>query len=57
MGCTETKSDDEGYEEERPSPRRARHRRNDYQEDEEESNIDEEDFKDFEEIGSKSKNY
>ncbi len=51
MGCTENKSDDEGYDEERPRGRRVRQRQN-YQE-EEEFNNDEEEYKDFEEIGSK----
>ena len=49
MGCTEIKSDDE-YEEERPNHRNARPRQN-YQE--EESISEEEEFKDFEELGSK----
>ena len=51
MGCTENKSYDEGYDEERPRGRRVRQRQN-YQE-EEEFNNDEEEYKDFEEIGSK----
>ena len=56
MGCSDNKSDDERYDEMRANQRRSRAHQY-YQEDEEESNIDEEDFKDFEEIGSKSKNY
>jgi hypothetical protein len=54
MGCSENKSDDERYNEERLHNRRIRQRQN-YQE-ELESNNDEEEFKDFEEIGSKNIN-
>ena len=50
MGCTEIKSDDEYDEEERPNHRYERPIQN-YQE--EESIIEEEEFKDFEELGSK----
>ena len=49
MGCTDNKSDDDR---ERPQHRRVRQGHN-YQEDEE-SIDEEEDFKDFEELGSKN---
>jgi len=52
MGCSQNKSDDEGYDEERHHQRRVRGRHN-FQEDEEPDNEEEQDFKDFEEIGSK----
>ena len=55
MGCIETKSEDEDYDEERPNPWITGHRRNDYQE-EGDLNNDEEEFKDFEELGSKNIN-
>ena len=55
MGCTEYRSDDERYDEDRLNNRRVRQRQN-YEEDEE-SNNDEEEFKDFEELGSKNINY
>ncbi len=55
MGCTEYKSDDEGYNnEERRQHRRILGSQN-YQEDEE-SNLEEDEFKDFEEVGSKLNN-
>ncbi len=50
MGCTENRSDDEDYNEERHR-RRVRQGQN-YMEDED-SNFEEEEFKDFEEVGSK----
>ena len=49
MGCTENRSDDEDYNEERHR-RRVRQGQN-YMEDED-SNFEEEEFKDFEELGS-----
>ena len=55
MGCTETKSEDEDFDEEIQYPRRIRHRQNEYQENEDLNN-DEEEFKDFEELGSKNIN-
>ena len=51
MGCTDNKSDDDGNEEERPRGRRVKQRHN-FNDDEEIDN-DEEEFKDFEELGSK----
>jgi len=52
MGCTETKSDDENYGDERDQRSRGRSHNN-YQEEEEIE--DQEEFKDFEELGSKNK--
>ena len=57
MGCSEGKDDDERYDEERINNRRIHQRQNFQEELESNNEEEEEEFKDFEELGSKNINY